>query len=393
MENLCISDEELEILAKKHKVSIEEMKKDIELDIKELNETNKGIEHDIERNNYIRFPNNLNIFGYGKDNELNNKYLCYTSNIGNILKKGKDNIAIVSGFGATNPPTAGTLSMLLKLIELQSKTGIYTYLIINDLGTINARNININKALDLTEQYKRFVVKMGFDIKNGEIRTHNNLDHARTFSLISRVIKLSDFAQNGEVTDDTYERLKLKGNDFSVMIDHTYTAADVLLPILKDHKSGIIVSCGLEEYYHANIGRIALENLMKDESIRELIPNEVEIGAIYGKLVNGFFPYFKQSKSIPNASVHLGNTKNEIYDKIINSFERDQNIILQMIKLASNFSDSEILKAEKAFENRNNDSLRWMEYKKKYYEYFNEIKKIWDSCKVENKSIKEKLYC
>ena len=42
------------------------MKKNIELNINELNETNKGIENDIDRNNYVRFPNKLNIFGYEK---------------------------------------------------------------------------------------------------------------------------------------------------------------------------------------------------------------------------------------------------------------------------------------------------------------------------------------
>ena len=72
---------------------------------------------------------------------------------------------------------------------------------------------------------------MEFDLKNGEIRTHNDLDHARTFSLVSRTISLSDFKQNGEVTDKTYERLNLKGNDFSVLVDHVYTATDVILPI------------------------------------------------------------------------------------------------------------------------------------------------------------------
>ena len=66
MDNIYLSDEELKALAKKHKISVDEMKKNIELNINELNETNKGIENDIDRNNYVRFPNKLNIFGYEK---------------------------------------------------------------------------------------------------------------------------------------------------------------------------------------------------------------------------------------------------------------------------------------------------------------------------------------
>ncbi len=275
MEKLYISDDELKVLAKKHNTTSEKMNENIKFSIKELVEIQNGIEQDITRNNYIKFPNDLTIFGYGKDNELNEKYLCYTPNMKDIIKKDKSDIAIVSGFGATNTPTVGTLSMILRLIELQNKTNIYTYLIINDLGTINARNIAIDKVLNLTEQYKKFIVKMGFNLENGEIRTHNDVNHARVFSLIASTIKLNDFISNKEVTDDTYDRLNLRGNDFSILIDHTYTATDVLLPIIKDKKSNIIVSCGLEEYYHANIGKIALDALKEKKGMKEFFPKKV----------------------------------------------------------------------------------------------------------------------
>ena len=181
-----LTKEEIQALAKKYKKSYKEMEKEILFRLKELVETNTGIQQTIDNNGYIRFPNDLKIYDYGKEEELNRKYLCYTPNVPEILKMDKSKIAIVSGFGATNSPTAGTLSMINRLIDMQKKTGLYTYLIINDLGSINARNININKVLDLTEKFKEFVVSMGFNLKNGEIRTHNDLDHARTFSLVSR---------------------------------------------------------------------------------------------------------------------------------------------------------------------------------------------------------------
>ena len=386
--------EEIKIkeLAKKYNKTTEEMEKDIQTFLKELEDTNKGIENCIETNGYLRFPNSLNIFGYGENEELNDKFLCYTPNIPNILKKNKDDIAIVSGFGATNTPTVGTLSMILKLIEIQARTELYTYCIINDLGSINARNIDANKVLDLTNKFKEFILKMGFDEKHGEIRTHNDLDHARTFSIVSRAVKLDDFMSNGEATDDTYKRLNLKGNDFSVLVDHVYTATDVLLPILKDGKSGIIVPCGLEEYYHANIGGIALGRLMEDESIKTLIPDDVQVGAVYSKLVKGFFPYFKQSKSIPNSSVNLGDTKDQIYDKIVNTIEEDEKVVLDMISLASNYDRETIGKAIVAFNNRFKDYETWKKVKESYVEYFISVKDIWDSCSEKTLTLREKLY-
>ena len=387
-----ISDEEIMFMAQKYHKTFDEMKNDIEIFVKELKETNQGIEDTIIKNGYLRFPADLDIYGYGKNGELNDKYLCYTPNIPKILEKDKKDIGIVSGFGATNTPTVGTLSVILKLIELQNKTDLYTYCIVSDLGSMNARNIDIKKVLDLTEKFKEFIVKMGFNTKNGEIRTHNDLDHARTFSIIARALCLNDFLSNGEATDDTYKRLNLKGNDFSVLVDHVYTAADVMLPIFRDGKSGIIVPCGLEEYYHTNIGGIAFERLMQDESIKELIPKDVMIGNLYSKLIKGFYPYFKQSKSIPNSSVNLGNTKDEIVDKIINCSNRDEEVILDMITLASNYSKEKINIAIDAFKNRDRDYKRWYEIKKEYIDYFMSIKETWDSCSESNLCLKKKLY-
>lgn len=53
--------------------------------------------------------------------------------------------------------------------------------------------------------------------KKGEIRTHNYHNHARVFSLVSSVLTTGDLFENIEVTNDTYKRLQLLGNDFSKM--------------------------------------------------------------------------------------------------------------------------------------------------------------------------------
>ena len=119
-----ISDEEIMFMAQKYHKTFDEMKNDIEIFVKELKETNQGIEDTIIKNGYLRFPADLDIYGYGKNGELNDKYLCYTPNIPKILEKDKKDIGIVSGFGATNTPTVGTLSVILKLIELQNNIHI-----------------------------------------------------------------------------------------------------------------------------------------------------------------------------------------------------------------------------------------------------------------------------
>lgn len=363
----------------KNHCSIDEAKKQIEQLKSETKLTNSGINKTIEDNGYIRFPNNLTIYSYGTNGELNDKYLCYTSNINKILEFNKKDIAIVSGFGATNSPTIGTISMMLKLIELQRCTGLYTYVIINDLGSINTRKIDPLHVLKLTEHFKDFLVKLGFDTSNGEIRTHNDIDHARTFSLISSMIKLSDFAKNTEATDDTYNRLNLRGNDFSAMVDHVYTATDVLLPILKDKKKGIIIPCGLEEFYHANIGGIAIGRMLESDYYKSFIPEGIEIGALYSKLIDGFYPYFKQSKSIEGASIYVGDSKNIIKNKIMDCLEINECVIMQMIEQGTNWSKEHINNAKHAYDNRNLNPKTWKDIKQKFCDWFLSIKDIWDT--------------
>jgi tryptophanyl-tRNA synthetase len=368
------------------------MKKIVEDSLAELKDTLDGINETIEKNGYIRFPNNFDIFGYGKNNELNNRYICYTPNMPQILKMKKEDIAIVSGFGATNSPTAGTLSMILKLIDFQKKSGLYTHVIVSDFGAYNARHKNIVELLELTKQFENFIEKMGFDSPKGELRTHNFQDHARTFALVSSVLRTLDFMDNGEATDKMYERLNLRGNDFSTMVDHAFTASDVLLPILRDGKKGIIVPCGLEEYYHSNIGAIALERMKSIDGLKDLVPDDVQIGAIYSKLITGFFPYVKMSKSIPDSSLNLGNDEKDIYNKIMNVSARNEFIILQVMELASNWSNEKIDSAISTYNNRFNDMKKWIEFKQEYLDFFLDAKKVWDSCKRKTLNLRKVIY-
>ena len=110
------TEKDVEIFAKKHNISTKEAVEEIDRLIDERKNTNLGIDNTIERNGYVRFPNDLNIFGYGKNGELNSKYICYTPNIQQILSMDKNSVSVVTGFGATNAPTIGTLSMILKAI-------------------------------------------------------------------------------------------------------------------------------------------------------------------------------------------------------------------------------------------------------------------------------------
>lgn len=377
-----LTDEELRELADKSNKTIEEVASDYKYALKDLEYSIKRINSIIDDHNYQRFPDKIDVFGYGKKGELDDRYSCYYG-MKEILNFSKNELALVTGFGPTNPPTAGTLSSIFKILELQKETGIYTHIIISELSALNSRQKSLDELFDYTNQFILFIKKLGFDESNGELRTHNFLDHSRTFSIISSVFKVIDFA-DGEAMDDMYKILNILGNDFSTMVSQAYTVADIVLPIIRDKKKGVIVTAGLEEHLYPFLARIAIDRIKeKTGGLNNLVDKDAKIGALYGKLISGLFPYVKMSKSIKDSSINLGDTQDELYKKIVQCGKRNEEVILQMMILASDWDASKRNKAKRAFENRNSNYDEWLKFKEKYYEFFIKIKKLWDDSKID----------
>lgn len=377
------SIEKLKETAKQQNKSVEEVIGDYKHALKELKYSSKKLGQIIKDFKYTKFPHNIRLHNYGKNDELNSKYLCY-DNLEIFNKIPTNELAIVTGFGPTNSPTAGTLSSIFKVIELQKCTGIYTHIIISELGALNSRQKPLNELIRNTYQFISFIKKLGFDEKRGEIRTHNHHDHARVFSLVSSVLSTKDLLENREVTNDTYSRLQLLGNDFSKMVSRTYTMTDIILPIIRDKKRGVIVPVGLEEHHHPYLARIALNRMkLKKGGVDRLVRKDSEIGALYGKLISGFFPYVKMSKSIPDSSINLGDSVEELRRKIIDCGRKNEEVILQMMVLASNWSPNKLKEAEIAFENLTTDYESWKKKKHEYLEFFIKIKNLWEKSKYQ----------
>ncbi len=381
--NLNLSNDELKEIAEKQNKSIEEVANDLKHALKDLEYSNNKLGKIIEDFKYVKFPNNIQLHGYGKHNELNSKYLCY-DNLEIFNKIPTTELAIVTGFGPTNSPTAGTLSSIFRVLELQKQTGIYTHIIISELSALNSRQKPLNELIRNSYQFISFIKKLGFNEKNGEIRTHNFHDHSRVFSLVSSVLSTEDLLENREVTNDMYKRLQLLGNDFSKMVSRTYTMTDIILPIVRDKKRGVIVPVGLEEHHHPYLARIALNRMkVKSGGVDSLVHQDAEIGALYGKLIGGLFPYVKMSKSIPDSSINVGDSEEELHRKIIDCGKRNEEVILQMMILASNWSPDKLIEAKSAFENLEQNYEDWTKIKYEYLKFFIEIKTLWEESKYE----------
>jgi len=373
-----ISTEELKEIATQQNKSIEEVANDYKHALKELAYSNDRLAKIISDFRYTRFPNDLRLHDYGHDDELNAKYLCYV-NLDTFNDIPANELAIVTGFGPTNSPTAGTLSSILRVLELQKRTGIYTHIIISELSALNSRQKPLNDLIRNAHQFISFIKKLGFDETQGEIRTHNHHDHARVFSLVSSVFSTADLLENLEVTNETYKRLQLLGNDFSKMVSRTFTITDIVLPLVRDGKRGVIVPVGLEEHHHPHLARIALDRLKrKSGGVSSLVRQDAEIGALYNRLISGLFPYVKMSKSIPDSSINLGDSAEELHRKIIDCGKRSEEVILQMMVLASDWSPGKLKEAKAAFENLDSDYDSWKQMKYEYLEFFSRLKTLWE---------------
>ncbi len=375
-----LTEMELEDIAKKQGKTINEVASEYKYALKDLEYSLKEINSIIQENNFKTNFDNINIKGYGKFGELKNKYICY-NNIEKVNSYDLNDIAIVTGFGPTNAPTAGTLSTIFKTLELQKETGIYTHIVISELSALNSRQKSLDSLSLYSKQFITFIKKLGFDENNGEIRTDNFLDHSRTFSIISSVFKTSDFMK-GEATDKMYKRLNILGNDFSTMVSQCYTVADIVLPLIRDRKKCVIVPAGLEEFLYPQLAQVSIDRMKnKVGGINNLINPEATVCALYGKIIKGLFPYVKMSKSIKDSSINLGDTNEKIYEKIVECGSRNEEVILQMITLASNWDANIINNATIAFNNRNKNYDEWLKYKKKYYDFFIKLKHLWEESK------------
>ncbi|GBD34705.1 hypothetical protein HRbin35_00446 [bacterium HR35] len=342
--------------------------------LKESKFSNKNLNKIIKKFGYTKISRKFSLYGY----KLNYKFSHYY-NLEIFKKIPPQEVAIVTGFGPTNPPTAGTLASIFRAIELQKNTGVYTHITISEFGALNSRQRPLEELIQNSYKFISFIKELGFNQKNGEIRTHNDHDHARIFSLVASVLTTKDLLKNLEVTYNTYKRLNLLGNDFSRMVSRAYVISDILLPIIRDKKRGVIVPLGLEEHHHPYLARIVLERLKL--KYKNLIRQDADVGALYNRIIPGLFPYFKMSKSIPQSSINLGDNVEELQKKIINCKKIDEEIILKMMSLVSDWDENKLKKAERAFNNLKKDYRSWVKFKFDYLNFFIKIKNIWENTK------------
>ncbi|MFH1388242.1 MAG: hypothetical protein ABIG88_02995, partial [Patescibacteria group bacterium] len=127
------------------------------------------VQNIILKEGYFPIREKISLGSISDTEFLRSKFSCHY-NLEKFNDVPKSRQHLITGFGPTNAPTGGTLSMILRALFFERKTGIDSTIIISNLGAFNSRNINIEKIDYLTERFIKFIRVLGY---KGELRTHN----------------------------------------------------------------------------------------------------------------------------------------------------------------------------------------------------------------------------
>lgn len=362
---------------KKHKIAQE----NLDHSAKEIKMDKDFIQNIMLKEGFLSFRDFSSVGSVSEPSFLKSKFSCHY-NLSKFNEVPRSKQHLVTGFGPTNAPTGGTLSMILRAIFFERETGIDSTIIISNLGAFNSRNISLAKIDYLTDRFIKFIRALGYQ---GELRTHNDFDLLVASSFTSKMLNIKDFLENKEATTDLYKKLGIQGKDFPTFIDANFTIADILLPSILEKKERILVFVGIEEYYFPKLANMVLKRFNKYYE-NQFVPYNTAVSAVFSNLIEGLNGFPKMSKSIPDSSINLDDSKDDLEKKILRCSLKDEKIILQMINLVSDWDLKKINDANEAFVKRGQE---WITFKKDYLNYFMDIKKAWEN--TSNSKYKFKL--
>lgn len=301
---------------------------------------------------------------------LQYKWLCHYK--GNVFADALHNdqkCIVTTGIGLSGVPHLGTLSQILRAIFLQ-KNGLKVQLVLGDLDSYNARNQPLDVVLERAERYKEFIKKLGFNDVEGILRTqYNNDEILKTAYLISKVLRDQDFKDAEEDLSDLYKRKGIyPGIEFPVKQAILLMTADFIHLGRIEGYSNILITLGLEEHLYVQIANKVVDR-MKYPFV---------ISSMYSRIIKGFNGYPKMSKSIPESSITVDMSYEEMYDMIMNqegNYESPMDsVVYQMMCAVSYYSPNEL---ERLYIICEQKGEKWKKCKEQYINMLFEICNKW----------------
>lgn len=324
----------------------------------------------INENGYIA-SDNINDFLMGFNMELINKWLCFYNFSEDIIKDiRKENTLFISGIGLNKEPHIGTITQILKMIEIQ-KIGYNTQIILGDLDCYSARKIDLGETKKNVEKYKKFIRKIGFSIKEGDIRTqYDHEEIMKTAFLISKFLSEKDFEDTIEDIYEYYEREKIiEKISFPIKMSILLMIADFIHYGYWGKIKHIIVISGIDEHMY----------VYKANEIAKRMNLDITISGMFSDLIKGFNNFPKMSKSLLNSSINVTMSLKEIEDIIFKDKEEysvcEDSILFQIVKNTFFYNQKELKEISKFCLEKNE---RWEKLKVEVAQKLYDISLLWE---------------
>ena len=297
---------------------------------------------------------------------MSNKWLCHS---GIDYISTVDETIITTGVGMSGAPHMGTLSQILRIIFLQ-KSGFKVQMVLGDLDAYNARNKSIEEVSALSKKYYDFIVKLGFDVNKGVLRTqHECLEILHTSYLASKYVSDQDFLDTEEDLSELYIEKKIyAGITFPVKQAILLMVSDFIHLGTKDGYKNVIVMLGLEEHQYVLLARKVIDAMK--------LP--ISIYGLYSKIIKGLNGYPKMSKSIRESTISVDMPAETIRSLILEQPDDFNNpsdsVVFQLMSSVSFYDSEELTKLYQYCEEKGNE---WFRAKKDYAEMLVEICQLW----------------
>lgn len=297
---------------------------------------------------------------------------------------------VTTGVGMTGPPHLGTVGQILTAIAIQD-VGLDVQFVLADLEPYHG-GTDLNRVRTLAQQYRTFILDMGFDSGRGRLRSQEEApDVMHTAQILAPYYRPDEWDEGSDheptawqqaVSDayDDYDATTQIGADDNEMADAgdptaaaagTHSAvlhgADFLHPLWADDYEQIILTFGIDEHQLTPWTRL----------FRDASPVEGSIAGLYTRILPGLNGSPKMSKSIPGSGVTLDMEPERIRERIRGAQRGDNpasSPVFGAMCLASLYGPDELDRFESACQTGGEE---WTAAKAAYSEYVVDLSERW----------------
>jgi len=289
---------------------------------------------------------------------------------------------VCMGVGMTGPPHLGTVGQILTGIELQA-AGLDVQLVIADLEPYH-NGVDLARVRALAERYREFALGLGFDPKQGVLRTQEaGLDVMHTAEVLAPYYapeRWESDAGDGDETaweravqelyeyDESESRQEGPSSEAASVHSSVLHGVDFLHPLYAESYEQVIAALGFDEHGLTPWTR----------RFRDAAPVEGRVAGLHTRMVPGFGDTPKMSKSI-GAGVSLDTkpgVSRERFAAAEDGGDPAASATFQAMCLASRYGAGKLDRLERLCVE---DGTAWVDGRREYADYVAELAGRWQA--------------